>query len=389
VKVLVVTTPGEGHVRPLLPLISSLVAGGDEVVMAAGEDAAGFVAGSGAAFSTVGHGEGEWFSTLVGRTRGAPGDGLAPERIHHYFLPRVFAEIGADDMIEDLVALGNQFEPDVILFETCAFAAPLLGDLLGVPSVHHLFGPILDDEVMELVDDAISPLWRSFGRRSPGFAGAYRDLTIEICPASLVLDQVVHGERLFLRPAPPPMEVRTVPERPLVYATLGTVMNTASEVFRDILSGLSDEALDVVVTVGRDRDPADLDPVPANARVERFIPQATLLPRCTVVVHHGGSGTTMGCFTHGVPQVVIPQGADNFINAAMVERVGAGLTLLPDDVNPGSIRDAVTTIIREPLFGSSARALAHDIALMPGHDEVAQQLRTWVGERKSRTETKD
>jgi UDP-glucoronosyl and UDP-glucosyl transferase len=365
-----------------------LVLDGDDVVVAAAEDSAGFVEGSGAAFRPVGHGEGEWFATLVGRTRGAPGDGLAPERIHHYFLPRVFAEIGADDMIDDLVTVGTDVKPDLILFESCAFAAPLLGELLGIPAVHHLFGPRIETEVMELIDDAVSPLWRSFGRDSPGFAGIYRDLTIEICPPSLEIEQTEYGERLFLRPSPRPVEERSVAERPLVYATLGTVMNTATNVFRDILIGLSDEPLDVVVTVGRDRDPADLEPIPPNARVERFIPQATLMPRCEVVVHHGGAGTTFGCFTHGVPQVVIPQGADNFINAAMVERVGAGVTLLPDNVNPGSIRDAVTAIIRDPQFDADARRIADEIAVMPGPDEVAQQLRTWI-EHRNRVETKE
>jgi UDP:flavonoid glycosyltransferase YjiC (YdhE family) len=129
--------------------------------------------------------------------------------------------------------------------------------------------------------------------------------------------------------------------------------------------------------------------VPPNARVERFIPQATLMPRCAVVVHHGGAGTTFGCFAHGVPQVVIPQGADNFINAAMVERVGAGLTLLPDNVNPESIRGAVSATIHEPQFDAAARRIAQEIALMPGPDGVAQQLRAWIGDRLNRAETKE
>jgi MGT family glycosyltransferase len=158
-------------------------------------------------------------------------------------------------------------------------------------------------------------------------------------------------------------------------------MNTATNVFRDILTGLSDEPVDVIVTVGRDRDPAELEPIPPNARVERFIPQADLLSRCAVVVHHGGAGTTFGCFTHGVPQVVIPQGADNFINAAMVERAGVGLTLLPDDVNPTSIRDAVVAILRDGQFEDVAGRIADEIALMPDSDEVAQQLRSWLIER--------
>jgi len=376
----------------MLPLVTSLVAGGDRVVVAAAESAAGVVVGSGAEFAAVGHGEEAWFSALVQRTRGSPGDGLGPERIHHYFLPRVFGEIGADDMIDDLLALGKVLEPDVIIFETCAFAGPLLGDLLEVPTVHHYFGPLIDPEVLDLVDDAVSPLWRSFGRSSPGCAGVYRDLTIEICPASLETYAMPSGERLFLRPAPLPAEVSSATDPPLVYATLGTQFNRATNVFRDILAGLSEEPVNVVVTVGQDQEPSDLAPIPPNARVERYIPQATLLPKCSAVVHHGGAGTTFGCFTQGVAQVVIPQGADNFINAAMVERAGAGVTLLPEDVNAVAIRDAVTTVIRESRFGEAARRIAEEIAFMPGPDDVARDLRTWLddADRKgSRTSLKE
>jgi UDP-glucoronosyl and UDP-glucosyl transferase len=370
----------------MLPLVTSLVAGGEHVVVAAAADAAPFVEGSGAGFTAVGHGEDVWFSTLIGRTRGSPGDGLAPERIHHYFLPRVFGEIGADDMIDDLVAFGREFVPDLIIFETAAFAGPLLGELLGVPTVHHYYGPVIDLDVLDLVDDAVSPLWRSFGRNTPGFAGVYRDLTIEICPASLETDHVPTGERLFLRPAPLPSSAPSVSDRPLVYATLGTLFNRATNIFRDIFVGLSAQDVDALVTVGRDQDPATLAPLPPNARVERYIPQATLLPQCSVVVHHGGAGTTFGCLVHGVPQVVIPQGADNFINAAMVEGAGAGLTLHPNEVNPEAIRDAVMAIVREPRFSAAARRVADEIVSMPGPDEVAQQLREWLDHRSGHVE---
>lgn len=97
-----------------------------------------------------------------------------------------------------------------------------------------------------------------------------------------------------------------------------------TEVFRTAIAGLAGEDVEVVVTLGVDNDPAALGPVPANARVERFIPQAELLPRCSVVIHHGGSGTMYGSLAHGVPQVALPQGADNFVNGWLLARCGAG-----------------------------------------------------------------
>ncbi|MFI5036229.1 MAG: glycosyltransferase [Acidimicrobiales bacterium] len=382
-NVLVVSTPGAGHVRPLLPLVTSLVAGGDRVVVVAAAPAGRQIEGTGAEFLPAGHGEDVWFARLIARTRGAPGEGLAPERINHYFLPRLFGEIATDDMIDDVLAIGRALGPDVIVFESCALAGPLVGELLGTPAVHHLLGPIFDPEVFELVDDAVSPLWRSFGRQSPGYAGVYRGLTIELCPPSVEVNRLPGGDRLLLRPAPRTVAAVPASARPLIYATLGTFFNSATSIFRDTLVGLSDEPVDVVVTVGSDRDPSELDPIPANAQVERFIPQATLLPSCAVVVHHGGAGTTFGCLAQGLPQVVIPQGADNFINAAMVERAGVGLVLRPSDVDPDTIRRTVRQVLHEPRFTAAARRISEEIAAMPGPDEVATQLRARLSARRT------
>ena len=103
-----------------------------------------------------------------------------------------------------------------------------------------------------------------------------------------------------------PMTFQSV--RPIVYVTFGTLFNANLDLFRLALAALADEPVEVVMTVGHDHDPAELAPFPANARVERFIPQAELLPSCSVIVHHSGAGTTFGALAHGVPQVILPQG---------------------------------------------------------------------------------
>lgn len=380
-KVLVVSTPGPGHVNPLRPLVQALIGGGDRVAVAAAAGAALLAEEMGATFYPCGNEESVWFDRLRARTRGAPGDGLAPERINHYFLPRLFGEIATDDMIDDVLSCGREFGPDMVLFENYAFGGPLVADLLGVAGVNHLLGPLPEHGVMELVNDAVSPLWRSFDRDVPGYGGAYRDLTIQICPPSFEPRQVPVGESLTLRPAPLPQEAANAGARPLVYVTLGTSFNANFQVFRAVVDGLADEPIEVVVTVGSDQDPAALTPIPANARVERFIPQATLLPSCSAVVHHGGAGTMFGTLAHGLPQVVIPQGADNFINAEMVERAGVAEVLRPGEVNAESVRDAVRRTLREPSYALAGRKAADEIATMATCDEVASNLRARYGHR--------
>ncbi len=360
--------------NPLLPLVEALLAGGDRVVVSAGDDPGGVVARSGAEFRIAGHGEMDWFGDLRAHVRGFPGDGLAPERINHYFYPRLFGEIAPADMIDDVLQCGRELDPDVVLFETYALVGPLAADLLGVPAVHHLVSPMLPHEVLELANDAVSPLWRSFGRDVPGYAGIYRGITIEVTPPSLEAQQVPAGERLAMRPTSPPVTDPGPSSPPVVYVTLGTAFANV-DIFRAALDGLATEPVEVVVTVGSDLDAAALAPVPANARVERFVPQADLLPGCSAVVHHGGSGTMFGALAHGLPQVAIPQGADNFINAALIVRGGAGLTLGPGEVTPESIRRVVRSILADPLYATAARRMAAEIAALPTPSEMAETLR--------------
>jgi MGT family glycosyltransferase len=151
--------------------------------------------------------------------------------------------------------------------------------------------------------------------------------------------------------------------------------------FRTILDGLAAEDVDVLVTVGSDGDPGALAPLPANATVERFVPQASLLPGCAVVVHHGGGGTTFGALAHGLPQVVLPQGADNFTNARLLEASGAACTLQPDEVTGDAVRDGVRRALDDASMRTAAQALASSIREMPAPEDVAAALRPLAAAR--------
>ena len=62
--------------------------------------------------------------------------------------------------------------------------------------------------------------------------------------------------------------------------------------------------------------------------------QTSVLPHCTAVVSHAGSGTVLGALGTGLPQLCLPQAADQFRNAAGVSAAGAGLALHPDNATP-------------------------------------------------------
>ena len=99
-------------------------------------------------------------------------------------------------------------------------------------------------------------------------------------------------------------------------------------------------------------------------------------PHCDLVVSHGGSGTLLPALGAGVPQVLLPQGADNFLNAQRCQAAGVGRTLMPDDVTPGAVQDAVRSVLGDPSYREAAHHLAIQIAQMPEPEAVVAGLET-------------
>jgi UDP:flavonoid glycosyltransferase YjiC (YdhE family) len=381
-RVLFSCVPQTGHLFPLLPLADAFAAQGDDVVVASGLDAAAAVRGRGLAFRQVGPSFGEWYQALRSRTRGTPGDGLAPERVERYFLPRLFGEVGVALVVDDLLSAAADLRPDLLVFDPVMFAAPLVAATLGVPAVQHTVGPLYEEETLELVADAVSPIWREFDLAVPPSAGVFAGTTVTICPPTL--DPVATGRPRTtpLRPVATPVAAVAPlpvafadPDRPLVYFTLGTFSNTNLDLFRLVLGALADEPVNVLVTVGRDNDPAVLAPVPSNVHIERFVPQADVLPHCAAVVHHAGAGTTFGVLAHGLPSVALPQSADNFTIADRLAAARAAVTVPPGQASRAAVRDAVRAALREPAYAEAAARLAAEIAAMPAPEEVAANLR--------------
>jgi len=380
VRVLFACVPQTGHITPLLPLAGAFRRRGDEVVVASGPDVTGTVTGHGLAFRRAGPAFDAWFGGLLARTRGQPGDGLPADRIERYFVPRLFGEVGAALMLDDLLAAARETRPDLLVFDSVTFAGPMVAASEGIPGVFHAVGLLHHPDVVELSADAVSPMWRELGLDAPRDAGLHAGRTVAIAPPTLDPATVAMPRLQPLRPVPLPLDDAPRPAvleglagLPIVYVTLGTFSNNV-DLFRMLLEGLRGLPVGVVATVGRDIDPAQLGPMPENVRVERFVPQAELLPHCALVVHHAGAGTAFGVLAHGRPSVVLPQSADNFVIGQRVADAGAAVSLMPGQVASDTVREAVEKVLADDSFRHHAERLAGEIAAMPGPDEVAALL---------------
>ncbi|PYC67513.1 glycosyl transferase [Micromonospora arborensis] len=274
-----------------------------------------------------------------------------------------FYEVYAEDLEPELARL----RPDLVVHEWGLPGAAVAARRAGIPGLWHGFGRMFPDGI---------------GLELPtGNAEAAGRPHVDICPPSLQdRDFLATERRIELRPvpfsAPSPLPVwasrRT--SRPLVYLTLGTAFGTP-ELLNTAIAGLA--TLDAQVVVAAGRVPKEqLGEVPGNVSVHSLVPQAELLPHVDVVVHHGGSGTTLGALAVGVPQLMLPQGADQFANAEAVSAVGAALGLLPDEVNADAVAERTRRLL--PRHGAAhrdaARAIAEEIDGMPSPAAVARRL---------------
>ncbi|HYZ35917.1 MAG TPA: nucleotide disphospho-sugar-binding domain-containing protein, partial [Pseudonocardiaceae bacterium] len=80
-----------------------------------------------------------------------------------------------------------------------------------------------------------------------------------------------------------------------------------------------------------------------------------LLPHCHLVVSHGGAGIMLNALAHGLPQLILPQGADQFSNAAARQSAGAALALRPGALSADAIATAAECLITIRASGAPRR----------------------------------
>lgn len=155
--------------------------------------------------------------------------------------------------------------------------------------------------------------------------------------------------------------------RPVVVVTQGTLANgDLGQLVRPTLEALADQDVLVVAALGRGVD-ALAGPVPANARVEEFIPFGALLPRADVFVTNGGFGATQQALAARVPVVVAGDTEEKPQVAARVAAAGVGRDLATATPTPDQVRGAVLGLLTDAEVRANVDRLAAEYAR---HDPI-------------------
>jgi len=222
----------------------------------------------------------------------------------------------------------------------------------------------------------------------PDLAALYRYLYLAYSPPGFALRDVGHtGDPPVTTSVPPtthfirpqlfdnagnetlPGWVAQLPDRPTLYATLGTEVNKEPGVYPDVLqtivSGLRDAPANLIVTVGRDNDPAEFGPQPPNVHIERYIPQSLLLPHCDLIIMHAGSNSLLAALDTGLPMVLVPLIADQFYNAHVAQSLRLGQVLQREQLTPSNIRAAAEEVLNNSVYRRTVARLGAEMHALP------------------------
>ncbi len=293
-------------------------------------------------------------------------------------LQRAFAACATLE-IPDLQHAINDVQPDALIIDVCTEGAAFAAEASRLPWAHYSpFPPMFSSTDAPPYGPGLRPargplgrvrdrlatrlLRRVADRHLPPLNAMRTELGLE--PVEHLQDLLLRANRFVLFTAEPyeyprrdwPPSVRLVgpvqwepnvepPDwlahetRPIVLVTASTVFQADDKLIATTLEALRDDDVAIVATTGA-QDPMRFD-IPANARVERFLPHTPILRRAACVVSHGGQGITQKALANGVPVCVVPFCRDQFEVARRVQIAGAGTRLHHKRLTPERLRQAI------------------------------------------------
>jgi zeaxanthin glucosyltransferase len=178
---------------------------------------------------------------------------------------------------------------------------------------------------------------------------------------------------------------------PLIYASMGTILNGRVDVFRTIVVALTKHRdLQLVLSAGDQIDPEQIGPIPNNAIIVKRAPQLELLKRASVCITHAGLNTVLESLTQGVPQVAIPVSFDQPGVAARIADKQTGVVSSLDKLTADHLSALLEEVLTEPSYRDNARKLQKAIAEANGLSVAADRIEESLGvSKKARKKSGD
>jgi len=152
--------------------------------------------------------------------------------------------------------------------------------------------------------------------------------------------------------------------RPLVYISLGTVINDRPDFYKKCIDAFGRESVDVIISCGKSVDIGSFGELPENIKIYDYVDQLDVLSRANVFITHCGMNSVSESLHMATPMVLYAQTNEQKAVARRVREIGAGEELENDSVT--GIKNAVTNILSTESYRIAAKECCDDFRSCPG-----------------------
>lgn len=340
----------------------------------------------------------------------------------------VFAAVR--DSYEDLlVAVSGA---DLLITHPAAPAGPLIGRKIGLPWISTVLAPL---SFFSVYDPPIPPVWqwttKLFKLLGPRFLklffyvmkSEYKAKAVADFRAELGLSDygnpMFEGQHLparvlalfstiFAAPQPdwPPQTQTTgfcfydgnhesvFPSAladflesgppPIVFTLGSSAVWVARDFFRESIEAAKLLKQRAVLLIGDERNHPG--PLPENMIAVDYVPYQSLMPRASVVVHHGGVGTTSHGLRAGVPTLIVPFAFDQSDNAAHAQRLGVSRTVYRSKYRAERVAGELNKLLGQPSYGRRAVEVSRALKQENGPARAADLIEEVMGRTRKNIE---
>jgi len=295
-----------------------------------------------------------------------------------------------------LIAIGQEFKPDVVVSEIFLSAAGLAAEALAVPFAVAGWPAMRPKNtgghpaVVCEARDRLARLCSHFGLSAinwttdgpPAQESPHLHLTywsprwyhgVDLLP------QTVHVGGVKREPGPTAAQPSWDDSRPWIFITLGTSFGNDPNFF--VLASQAAVAmgcLPILALAGQflpEQENALRTMLPAESVIEQALDFSTTLPKMTAAIHHGGAGVTHALVTHAVPQIIVPHAADQFHQAQGIMRSGVGYHMAAPAVTVEMLTEALAQLLPDlSSTRTQAATLRDEFATLGGIPAAADHL---------------
>lgn len=284
-----------------------------------------------------------------------------------------FARVAMDRRLaDDVLAAARRRHADVLVVDMIlsAVIGEVASHLPTVVFVHCFYRAVQDI--------AAGPVGMALRLRGIDPLGAEHSNTLQIVSARGDLDPVrgtpdVRHVGVVWQGTPVAAQPAATPR---ILVSLSTCAFAGQRrMLQHILDAVAPLAVQATLTAGPGIETAGLR-VPDNASLHAWLDHDEVLSTASLVVGHGGHGTTMRALSFGVPLVIMPANAliDQKRVGAVIQKNGAGV-LLRKHSRPARIRAAIEQVLTRPSYRETAGRLGDRIRERDGAQAAADAIR--------------